>query len=130
MGRTNAETANVLGISERQLYRWQEQPDFMAEVATIEEHLRLKISQGIDESGDAVANAIIRSSRLLDQAVDVLEQTLEGDDTRLRDKLEVIKILSSWHGLVTLRRYGLLLSKGYGGDWQLKDLSTVEGDYE
>jgi len=93
MGRSSVDVAKYLNISERQLHRWKEQPDFMAEVTTIEEQLRLKISQGIDESGDAVANAIIRSSRLLDQAVDVLEQTLEGD-------------------------------------WQLKDLSTVEGDYE
>lgn len=138
LGRTNAETANALGISERQLYRWQEQSDFMAEVTAVEEQLRLKISQGIDESGDVVASAIVRSSRLLDKAVDVLENALQSDDVKLRDKLETIKILSGWHGLnsdfnvavATLRRYGLALSKGHYGDWQLRDVSAIGGDDE
>lgn len=133
LGWTNAQIAQHIGISERQLYRWQEQSEFSEEVARIEGQLKEKIVQGIEQSGDAVASAIARSSKLLDRAVDVLEEALEDDDTRLRDKLEIVKILSSWHGLAsdfnvamtTLQRYGLELYQTHSHGWKVRDLNVI-----
>lgn len=119
-------------MSLRTLQRWKAQPEFKAQMQSVETESSAAIAtQVVENVGiDQLAVAASRAASLMNRAVDIMEHTLTSPDARISDQLRVVQILGRWNGfevdfergLACFRRYGLIVYQNpETGRWEVCD---------
>jgi len=81
-GKTNKQTAQIVGVSERTIYRWLSDPSFQSELSEAERQM--------------IESATRQMSGLQEKAINVLEQLLESQNAspqiRLRTANSILRL--------------------------------------
>jgi len=91
-GKANAEVSELVGVSERTLYRWQGEPSFQLELRRSETRL--------------LEHAVMRLLKLTEDAVDAMEDVIHnpgqrGASVKRLAAKDVLEVSLKWREMVT-----------------------------